>query len=74
MFAGSAARNKPDDIVYIAINTYWEDVNITLPELPIDMNWKMAVDTFEKNPIIKSQEPVEGVVTMRPRSVRLFTA
>ncbi len=72
MFAGSPDRNQDDDVVYLAVNTYWEDVEISLPELPIDKKWYMAVDTYEKNPIYKKTDEVIGSVTMRPRSVRIF--
>ena len=72
MFAGSPDRNQEDDVVYLAVNTYWEDVEISLPELPIDKKWYMAVDTYEKNPISKNPDEVIGSVTMRPRSVRIF--
>ena len=72
MFAGSPDRNQDDDVVYLAVNTYWEDVEISLPELPIDKKWYMAVDTYEKNPISKNPDEVIGSVTMRPRSVRIF--
>ena len=74
MFAGSYYRNKPDDIVYLAVNTYWEDVEIFLPGLPAGMAWRNIVDTFAKNPILKSADTVSGGIKMRPRSVRLFTA
>ena len=74
MFAGSYYRNKPDDIVYLAVNTYWEEVEIFLPGLPAGMAWRNIVDTFAKNPILKSENAVSGGIKMRPRSVRLFTA
>ena len=73
MFTGSYDREKPDDVVYIALNTYWEDVDFSLPELPMGMQWHMAVDTFEKNPIIKNNEAVSGIIRIRPRSLRIYT-
>ena len=73
MFAGSEDRRKPDDIVYIAINTYWGDVDISLPELPMDRQWHMAVNTYDKAPVCKSLPTVTGEIKMYPRSVRIFT-
>ena len=73
MFAGSENRKKDDDIVYIAINTYWENVDITLPELPMDRHWQMAVNTYDKDPVYKNSHEIFGEVRMYPRSVRIFT-
>jgi len=72
MFAGSYDSKKPDDIVYAAINTYWEEVKITLPELPAGMAWYNVVDTFNSNPILKGKDEIIGPVRMNPRSVRIF--
>lgn len=72
MFAGRSKDGKRDDIVYAAINTYWEEVNISLPELPQGINWYTAVDTWEENSVIKGLGPVKGTVCMHPRSVKIF--
>ncbi|WP_347377974.1 glycogen debranching protein GlgX [Dorea sp. YH-dor226] len=45
MMAGYDERRGKDDIVYIAVNAYWETVNITLPELPGDLQWAVEVNT-----------------------------
>lgn len=45
MMAGYDERRRRDDIVYIAVNAYWETVNITLPELPGDLQWAVEVNT-----------------------------
>ena len=72
MFAGSYNRKKDDDIVYIAVNTFWEELEICLPELPMDKHWHMAVNTFDKEPVNKDKKQVFDRVTMYPRSVRVF--
>ena len=61
-----------DDIVYIAVNTFWEELEICLPELPMDKHWHMAVNTFDKEPVNKDKKQVFDRVTMYPRSVRVF--
>lgn len=73
MFAGSYDREKPDDVVYIAVNTYWEDVGILLPEVPFGMRWQIEVDTYEKDPIYREPQETDRNVNMSPRSVKLFT-
>ena len=72
MFTGSYSRKKDDDIVYIAINTYWENLEISLPELPMDRHWHMAVNTYDKEPVFKDKKQIFENVTMYPRSVRIF--
>ncbi len=71
MFSGRVAELRRDDIVYVAVNTYWEDVTIRLPELP-EGEWYMAVNTWEKDPIIKGRGPVRGEICIHPRSVCVF--
>ncbi|MEG1877907.1 MAG: alpha-amylase family glycosyl hydrolase [Lachnospiraceae bacterium] len=48
MFAGRN-HNQPDDIVYIAVNTYWEELQVTLPELLPPLRWRISVDTSGLN-------------------------
>ena len=72
MFAGSPDRNQEDDVVYLAVNTYWEKVEITLPVLPLDKRWHTVVDTYERSPVYKKTTEVSGSIKMAPRSVRIF--
>ena len=69
---GRISEVKIDDIVYIAVNTFWEELEICLPELPMDKHWHMAVNTFDKEPVNKDKKQVFDRVTMYPRSVRVF--
>ena len=45
MYAGRDKADKQDDIVYVAINSFWENVTIKLPELDKGLGWKVYVDT-----------------------------
>ena len=45
MFAGWNKEVNEDDIVYIAINTHWEKQYVKLPDLPIELEWCIAVNT-----------------------------
>ncbi len=66
MFAGWD-RNTGPEVIYVASNAWWEDLEITLPELPISMFWTLAVDTWEAE-----QRPVPlscQNITVRARSV-----
>ena len=45
MYAGSKPNQETDDIVYVAVNAYWGDVPLTLPELPAGLIWKIKADT-----------------------------
>ena len=71
MFAG-AERNVGPQIIYVASNSYWEELNAALPQLPMSMRWEQTVDTWEME-----QQPcfVEGnCFTIGPRSVMVFVA
>lgn len=45
IFAGNKEGTKEDDIVCLAINTFWEEQEFYLPELSCGMYWKMQADT-----------------------------
>lgn len=74
MFAGRKDHNRKDDIVYLALNTYWEAVEIELPELRQGQNWRVEVDTWYEQGSQKQERYVENRVEIRPRSVMIFTA
>ena len=46
MFAGKRIDQPEDDIIYLAINAYWEGLEITLPELPMGMSWYIVCNTY----------------------------
>ena len=45
-FAGYDREKGKDDLVYIAVNSYWEDVSITLPDLHKRGFWYLSVNTY----------------------------
>jgi len=76
MFAGRRPNGRGDDIVYIALNTYWEDVEIRLPELSVQssLKWTVAIDTFEEDSFIRDKKEAPSVITVRRRSIMVFVA
>ena len=77
-FAGYDKSKSTDDLIYIVINAYWEDVTVTLPELARPGAWYLCVNTFGDGNgryfYEKGQEPrIEHDFCMRPRSVAIFT-
>ena len=77
-FAGYDREKGRDDLVYVAVNTYWEDVDITLPELYHGAAWYLSVNTYGDGygrycyPEGEEVRIDRGFV-MRPRSVAIFT-
>ena len=77
-FAGYDKSKGTDDLIYIVINAYWEDVTVTLPELARPGAWYLCVNTFGDGNgryfYEKGQEPrIEHDFCMRPRSVAIYT-
>ena len=77
-FAGYDQNLGQDDLVYIAVNTYWEDVKITLPRFQKSGAWYLSVNTYGDG--FGRYFYPEGTETridrdfiMRPRSVAIFT-
>ena len=77
-FAGYDTEKGHDDLVYIAVNTYWEDVRITLPQLSHHGAWYLSVNTWgnEQGQYCYpegTETRIEHEFIMRPRSVAVFT-
>ena len=75
-FAGYDREQMRDDIVYLAINSFWEDVEITLPR-QYGGNWYLSVNTFGDGQgrycYGEGEEiRIDGSFVMRPRSVAVF--
>lgn len=69
MFAGQEKGGAPQ-IVYVASNAYWEELEVRLPELPGTMCWQVVADTWEEN---QEKYILEGRdFRIRPRSVMIF--
>ncbi len=76
-FAGYDLKQYKDDLVYVAVNTYWEPVNITLPKMTNGIFWNLAVDTHGDGNMYFAYEEdrekrVDGEYLMQPRSVAVF--
>ncbi len=71
MFAG-AERSTGPQVVYVASNAWWEELEVTLPRLPASMYWELAADTWEEE--LPPRRPAEERFTIRPRSVMVFVA
>ena len=65
-------------MVYVAVNTYWEDVEITLPQLHRSGAWYLTVNTYgdwqgryfyEE----KDEVRIDHTFIMKPRSVAVFS-
>ncbi|MCR5419549.1 MAG: glycogen debranching enzyme [Lachnospiraceae bacterium] len=65
MYAGMV--NGKNDIVYACFNTYWEPIEITLPDIPGKDKWRVVVDTGSKQVIMKKKLDSLKYV-MSPRS------
>ena len=75
-FAGYDRYKGRDDVVYVAVNAYWEDVYIQLPELGLG-NWYLSVNTYGDGHGRYTWSEGEEVrihsdFLMRPRSVAVF--
>ena len=65
MYAGKVEGR--DDIVYACLNAYWEEIEITLPDIAGRDHWMCVLDTYAE-PVIKRRR-VEGLkYRMGPRS------
>ena len=78
-FAGYDTDKGHDDVVCLSINTYWEDVTITLPKLPGTGSWFLSVNTFgdgEGRTFYPECDEIhiDDTFILRPRSVAVFTA
>ena len=77
-FAGYDKEKGKDDLIYVAVNTFWEDVTITLPNLHRRGAWHLSVNTYGDGNghycYPEGQEVrIDRSFVMRPRSVDVFT-
>jgi len=77
-FAGYDKEKGKDDLIYVAVNTFWEDVTITLPNLHGRGAWHLSVNTYGDGNghycYPEGQEVrIDRSFVMRPRSVAMFT-
>lgn len=77
-FAGYDKEKGHDDLIYIAVNTFWEDVTITLPDLHGRGAWHLNVNTYGDGNgkyCYPDEEAarINHSFVMRSRSVAVFT-
>lgn len=77
-FAGYDCERGADDITYMVVNAYWEDVTVTLPNPRNAGAWFLSVNTYgdEQDRYFYPEDKeirIDGVFVMRPRSVAVFT-
>ena len=71
MFAGQKPKYRPE-IIYVAANSYWEEVKVALPTLPKGFLWKKVVSTWTDE---QSEEEVKDMeVIVPPRTIEVFEA
>lgn len=79
IYAGRNRDDSGDDIVCLAINTFWEEQACFLPELPLQLKWKFEADTSgwylpDNIPGAGQKLSPEGnQFKMGPRSVAVLT-
>ena len=76
-FAGYNQEKGQDDLVYVSVNTHWEDRPITLPKLRASGAWHLCINTFGdghgKYFYREGEEiRINHNFIMRPRSVAVF--
>lgn len=79
IYAGRNQDDSGDDIVCLAINTFWEEQICFLPELPLQLKWKFEADTsgwYLPDHIPEAGQtasPEGNQFKMGPRSVAVLT-
>ena len=76
MFAGMNQKTGKEEAVYVAANSYWGDLTITLPKLPdgSDAVWHKVMDTYLENSVMKNLPEVHNTIRIGDRSVMVFLA
>lgn len=77
-FIGYDREKGRDDMVYVALNTYWIDVTITLPVLSHGGAWYLSVNTYGDGQgryfYPEGEEiRIDNEFIMKPRSVAVFS-
>ena len=74
MFAGQEEDGR-EDILYLGINAWWEQVQIELPRLPQGFCWVPIIDTSRgREAVIREEELLDqNLYVMNPRSVCIYT-
>ncbi len=71
MFAGQENEQKPE-MIYVAMNSYWENLDVNLPQLPLGLKWKAEIATDKNATDVYINE--NNYVNISARSVVVFVA
>ncbi len=73
MYAGKNKAGK-DELVYVAINSYWHEQTVTLPAAPDGMHFYLMIDTYREMSIVQDKVELGGSFTIPPRTVYVLEA
>ncbi|MBQ2640734.1 MAG: glycogen debranching enzyme, partial [Lachnospiraceae bacterium] len=76
LFAGREEGADGDDVVYMAINAYWEPVQIRLPALRAGLSWGINIYTDADDNVFYHKDAVflkSPLFLLKERSVAVFT-
>ena len=73
LYAGKD-KDRNDDVVYIAINTYWEDQTVEIPKLNEDLQWSVRINTFTDSGICDGSQIVTDILLIPFRTVIILVA
>ena len=69
LYSGHDTTRQKDDVLYLAMNMYWEPLEIELPALECGCRWAVLVNTGAG---IAKADIIEGRMRLAPRSVILL--
>ncbi len=72
MYAGKHHVSGTDEIIYLAINAYWHEQTVTLPQAPEGCKFYLMIDTMREDSVVQDMVPVNGQITIGPRSVMVM--
>lgn len=74
LYAGYDEEKQSEDVVFLAVNVFWEECNITLPRLPDDMHWAIEINTrdIEQSAGAKKNVMNQEEYTLTPRTTAIF--
>ena len=71
MYAGKNRKDE-DEVVYVAINAFWEPQTFTVPQAPEGRRFYVVIDTYREQSVVQDIIPVTGPVTIMPRTVMVL--
>lgn len=71
MYAGRNRKGE-DELVYVAINAFWNPQTFTLPLPPEGRRFYVVIDTYKEQSVVQDIIPVLGPITIMPRTVMVM--